>query len=165
MLVLVGVLSEVFTKFFCPYGKNEEVNGDKEGESAITCQTKAIAKVFKETSQEKKDIVEEMGFGALAHVLEMNVSHNLLRELIDFYDYYHGCLKTLHEKIYITSDKIAAALGINHSENHFPKKVDYGKLNPADKQIIDSFKCIMLASLTKSILEMSVEREENRQKF
>ncbi|XLR27019.1 hypothetical protein S83_054919, partial [Arachis hypogaea] len=77
------------------------------------CQTKAIAKVFKEMSQEKKDIVEEMGFGALAHVLEMNISHNLLRELVACYDDYYGCLKTLHEKIYITPDKVAAALGIN----------------------------------------------------
>ncbi|XLS84822.1 hypothetical protein HN51_034988, partial [Arachis hypogaea] len=75
---------------------------------------KAIATVFKILSQEKKDVVEEMGFDALAHVPEMNVSHALLRELIDCYDEYHGCLKTLHGKIYITPHKIAAALGISH---------------------------------------------------
>ncbi|QHO52480.1 uncharacterized protein DS421_2g39690 [Arachis hypogaea] len=75
------------------------------------CQTKTIATVFKNFSQEKKDIVEEMGFGALAHVPEMNVSHALLKELIDCYDEYRGCLKTLHEEIYITPVKITAVLG------------------------------------------------------
>ena len=35
MLVLVGVLSEVLTKFFCPYRKNEEDNSDKEEEAAL----------------------------------------------------------------------------------------------------------------------------------
>ncbi|RYQ83160.1 hypothetical protein Ahy_B10g101785 [Arachis hypogaea] len=74
----------------------------------------SLATVFNNMSQEKKDIVEEMGFGALAHVPEMNVSHALLRKLIDFYDEYRGCLKTLHEKIYITPAKVAAALGISH---------------------------------------------------
>ncbi|XLR68696.1 hypothetical protein S83_019368, partial [Arachis hypogaea] len=77
------------------------------------CQTKAIAKMFKEMSQEKKDIVEKMGFGMLAHVPEMNVSYSLLRELVACYDDYYACLKILHGKIYITPDKVAAALGIN----------------------------------------------------
>ncbi|KAL4288412.1 hypothetical protein AHAS_Ahas19G0283600 [Arachis hypogaea] len=106
-----------------------------------------------------------MGFGALAHVPKMNVSHALLGELINYYDEYHGCLKTLHRKIYITPRKIAAALGINHSENRFPKTVEYSKLNEVDKAIFDSLKCVMLVSLTKSVVDMSVEGEENRQKF
>ncbi|RYR74096.1 hypothetical protein Ahy_A02g008713 [Arachis hypogaea] len=102
------------------------------------CQTKTIATVFKNFSQEKKDIVEEMGFGALAHVPEMNVSHALLKELIDCYDEYR---------------------------NHFPGKVEYGKLNEADKAKFDSLKYVTLATLTKSVLDMSVEGEENRQQF
>ncbi|QHN83733.1 uncharacterized protein DS421_20g707290 [Arachis hypogaea] len=116
-------------------------------------------------SQEKKVVVEEMGFGALAHVLEMKVSHTLLRELIDCYDEYHGCLKTLHGKIYITPAKVAAALGISHGRDRFLKKIDYHKLNEEDKAIFDSLKCVTLATLTKSILNMSVEGEEKRHKF
>ncbi|QHN97634.1 uncharacterized protein DS421_18g629070 [Arachis hypogaea] len=109
--------------------------------------------MFKEMSQEKKDIVEEMGFGVLAHLPKMNVSHSLLRELIACHDDYHGCLKTLHGKIYITPG------------NRFPEKVEYGSLNEADKATIDSLKCVTLASLTKSVLDMSVEGEENRKKL
>ncbi|RYR78310.1 hypothetical protein Ahy_A01g003065 [Arachis hypogaea] len=121
--------------------------------------------MFKNMSQKKKDIVEEMGFDALAHVPEMKVSHALLRELIDCYDEYHGFLKTLRGKIYITPAKVVAALGISHGGDHFPKKVDYCKLNEEDKAIFDSLKCVTLVTLTKFILNMSVEGEENRQKF
>ncbi|RYR14956.1 hypothetical protein Ahy_B04g071678 [Arachis hypogaea] len=55
------------------------------------CQTKAIATMFRNMSQEKRDIVEQMGFGALAHVLEMNISHALLRELVDRFDEISAC--------------------------------------------------------------------------
>ncbi|XLR19038.1 hypothetical protein S83_046950, partial [Arachis hypogaea] len=78
------------------------------------CQTKAMATVYRDMTQEKKDIVEEMGFGALAHVSEMNVSHALLRELINHFDEEKGCLKTLQGRIYITSQKVAAALDITN---------------------------------------------------
>ncbi|KAL4391535.1 hypothetical protein AHAS_Ahas03G0254800 [Arachis hypogaea] len=79
----------------------------------LRCQTKSISRMLKEMSEEKKNIVEEMKFGALAHILEMNISHKLLRELIHCYDAYHGCLNTLYGKIYITLTKIRDALRIN----------------------------------------------------
>ncbi|QHO07285.1 uncharacterized protein DS421_14g462310 [Arachis hypogaea] len=123
----------------------------------LRCQTKVIARVFKNMSQQKKDIVEEMGFTALAHIPEMNFSHKLLRELVACYDDYYGYLDTLHGRIYITPIKIADALGINHDRNHFSEKVEYGKLSEQNKKIIDSFKSATLASLTKSVLDMSVE--------
>ncbi|KAL4345095.1 hypothetical protein AHAS_Ahas11G0244100 [Arachis hypogaea] len=112
-------------------------------------------------SQDKKNIVEEMGFSVLAHVPEMNVCHKLLRELIGYYDDYYGYLDTLYSRIYITPAKIRDALGINQGRECFPKKVEYSKLSEKNKQIIDSFKGATLASLTKSMLDMSVEGEEN----
>ncbi|XLR23188.1 hypothetical protein S83_051088, partial [Arachis hypogaea] len=78
------------------------------------CQTKAIATVYREMGQEKKDIVEEMGFGGLTHVPEMNVFDTLLIELLDRFDVESGCLKTLQGTIYITPRKVAAALGITN---------------------------------------------------
>ncbi|RYR16479.1 hypothetical protein Ahy_B04g073508 [Arachis hypogaea] len=102
------------------------------------CQTKAIATVYREIGQEKKDIVEGMGFGDLARVPEMNVSTTLLIELIDRFDIERGCLKTKQGTINIT-----------------PRKVDYNKLNPADKEIFDSVKNISLATLARNVLDMS----------
>ncbi|XLR20773.1 hypothetical protein S83_048685, partial [Arachis hypogaea] len=78
------------------------------------CQTKAIATVYREIGQEKKDIVEGMGFGDLARVPEMNVSTTLLIELIDRFDIERGCLKTKQGTINITPRKVAAALGITN---------------------------------------------------
>ncbi|RYQ96793.1 hypothetical protein Ahy_B08g092667 [Arachis hypogaea] len=116
--------------------------------------------------QEKRDIVEGMGFGGLAHVPEMNISNTLLIELIDRFDIERGCLKTKQGTINITPRKVAAALGItNNGGNLFPEKVDYNKLNPADKEIFDTIKNISLATLAKNVLEMSVEGEENQKKF
>ncbi|RYQ79538.1 hypothetical protein Ahy_Scaffold5g107756 [Arachis hypogaea] len=85
----------------------------------LRCQTKSIARVFKEMSVEKKNIVQEMGFVALAHIPEMNISHKLLRELIRCYDAYHGCLETLYGRIYITPAKMRDALGINFGGGSF----------------------------------------------
>ncbi|QHO15455.1 uncharacterized protein DS421_10g295070 [Arachis hypogaea] len=116
-------------------------------------------------SQQKRDIVDEMGFSALAHIPEMNVSHKLLRELISYYDEYYGYLDTLYGRIHITPAKVPIALGINHGGNRFSEKVEYDKLSEADKEIIDSFKGVALAYLTKYVLDLSVEGEENRKKF
>ncbi|RYR62067.1 hypothetical protein Ahy_A04g019406 [Arachis hypogaea] len=129
------------------------------------CQTKAISTVYRKTSQEKKDIVEEMGFGALANIPKMNVSNTMLKELLDQFDEEKGCLKTLQGKIYITPWKVAATLSITNGGNRFPEKVDYNNLNPADKKIFDSIKNISLVTLTRNVLDMSVEGEENRKKF
>ncbi|KAL4299215.1 hypothetical protein AHAS_Ahas17G0078600 [Arachis hypogaea] len=129
------------------------------------CQTKVMATMYRDMTQEKKDIVEEMGFGGLAHVPEMNFSHALLRELIDHFDEEKACLKTLQGRIYITLRKVAAALGITNGGNRFDYKVDYNNLNPEDKKIFDSVKNIFLATLTRNVLDMSIEGEENQKKF
>ncbi|RYQ85698.1 hypothetical protein Ahy_B10g105287 [Arachis hypogaea] len=120
-------------------------------------QTKLIARVFKGMSEEKKNIVEEMEFGVLPHIPEMNISRKLLKELIRCYDAYNGWLETLYCKIYITPAKIR--------DDRFPQKVEYRKLSEEQKEIIDSFKGATLASLTKSVIDMSVEGEENQMKF
>ncbi|XLR50580.1 hypothetical protein S83_001252, partial [Arachis hypogaea] len=78
------------------------------------CQTRTIATVYRKMSQEKKEIVEQIGFGGLPHVPEMNVSNTMLVELIDRFDIERGCLKTLQGTINITPRKVAAALGINN---------------------------------------------------
>ncbi|KAL4366049.1 hypothetical protein AHAS_Ahas07G0167200 [Arachis hypogaea] len=49
--------------------------------------------------------------------------------------------------------------------DHFPEKVTYSKLNEQQKEIVDSFKGAALASLIKSMIDMSVEGEENLLKF
>ncbi|RYR28503.1 hypothetical protein Ahy_B01g052646 [Arachis hypogaea] len=126
------------------------------------CQTKAIATVYKEMGQEKRDIVEAMGFGGLEHVPELNVSNTLLIELSDQFDIERGCLKIKQGTINITLRKVAAALGITNGENLFLEKVDYNKLNPTDKEIFDNVKNISLATLAKNVLDMSVEGEENQ---
>ncbi|RYR25072.1 hypothetical protein Ahy_B02g058705 [Arachis hypogaea] len=68
-------------------------------------------------------------------------------------------------KIYITPQKVAAALGITNGGNRFSDKVDYNNLNPADKKIFDSVKNISFVTLTRNVLDMRVEGEENRKKF
>ncbi|RYR24737.1 hypothetical protein Ahy_B02g058258 [Arachis hypogaea] len=144
---------------------NENNNKDYQRKLIIAYAKQAIATVYRKMSKKKKDIVEEMGFGALANVSEMNVSNTLLKELLDRFDEEKGCLKTLQGKIYITHRKVADALGITNGGNHFPDKVDYNNLNLVGKEIFDSVKNIFLATLTRNVLDMSVEGEENQKKF
>ncbi|KAL4316497.1 hypothetical protein AHAS_Ahas15G0291000 [Arachis hypogaea] len=100
-------------------------------------------------SVEKKTIVEKMGFGALAHIPELNISHMFLRELICCFDSYHGCLDTLYSKTYIIHAKIRDALGIN-----------FGGII-----VFTFYICATLVSLTKSVIDMSVGGEKNWLKF
>ncbi|RYR29911.1 hypothetical protein Ahy_B01g054555 [Arachis hypogaea] len=95
----------------------------------------------------------------------MNDSHALLRELIDHFDEEKRWLKTLQGRIYITPQKVAAALSITNGGNRFNDKVDYNNLNPEDKKIFYSVKNISLVTLTGNVLDMNVEGEENRKKF
>ncbi|KAL4350161.1 uncharacterized protein DS421_10g298110 [Arachis hypogaea] len=76
----------------------------------LRCSTRSIARVFIELSERKKAIVEEMKFGALRHIPELNISHKLLRELILSFDLYHGFLDTCYANVYITSAKIKDAM-------------------------------------------------------
>ncbi|KAL4345680.1 hypothetical protein AHAS_Ahas11G0302600 [Arachis hypogaea] len=80
-------------------------------------------------SDQKKAIIEEMGFGALRHILSLNVPHNLLRELAHFFDLYKGFLETRFGKIDITPIKIRDALGLNSTGDLFPQKVVYKVLS------------------------------------
>ncbi|RYR51406.1 hypothetical protein Ahy_A06g026421 [Arachis hypogaea] len=59
----------------------------------------------------------------------------------------------------------AEYISLNGQRDRFPQKVDYRKLNEEDKAIFDSLKCVTLVTLTKSFLNMSIEGEENWQKF
>ncbi|RYR39029.1 hypothetical protein Ahy_A09g044423 [Arachis hypogaea] len=147
--------------------KESRENSTRKKQKQTTTATKIDETKMKKTIVTKKDKPRYnlKKFGVLAHVPKMNVSHAFLRELVDCYNEYHGYLKTLHGKTYVTPGKIADVLGIHHGGNRFPDKVEYGKLNEADKQIFDSLKCVTLATLTKSVLDMSVEGEENRQRF
>ncbi|KAL4390380.1 hypothetical protein AHAS_Ahas03G0139300 [Arachis hypogaea] len=116
--------------------------------------------MFKELSVEKKIIIEEMEFGALIHILELKVSHKFSRELIRCFIVYYEFLDSLYKKIYITPLKIRDALGINFGKDRFFEKIKYNKLNEEQKEIIDNFKGATLASLTKSVIDMSVEEKE-----
>ncbi|KAL4288489.1 hypothetical protein AHAS_Ahas19G0291300 [Arachis hypogaea] len=90
--------------------------------------------------QEKKDIVEGMGFGGLAHVPEMNVSDTLLIELLDRFDIERGCLKTLQGTINITPRKVAAALGITNGEKKKKKNKNVERDSSSEEERLSEFK-------------------------
>ncbi|KAL4338307.1 hypothetical protein AHAS_Ahas12G0197100 [Arachis hypogaea] len=48
---------------------------------------------FRKLSKEKKVIVDEMVFGTLSHIPSLNVTHKLLKELTNSFDFYEnkGC--------------------------------------------------------------------------
>ncbi|RYR31471.1 hypothetical protein Ahy_B01g056268 [Arachis hypogaea] len=95
-------------------------------------------------SHEKKGIVQELGFGGLMHIPPMNVLHKLLKEL---------------------------AYSLNLIKPHwtpsplFPGKVKFQELSEEDKEVFRSFQGTNLKQLTNSMMEISVDGDEDRLKF
>ncbi|XLQ99781.1 hypothetical protein S83_065980, partial [Arachis hypogaea] len=82
--------------------------------SLLQMPNKGNSNSVQENESRKERYLEQMGFGGLANVPEMNVSNTLLVELLDRFDIERGCLKTLQGTINITPRKVVAALDINN---------------------------------------------------
>ncbi|KAL4288023.1 hypothetical protein AHAS_Ahas19G0244700 [Arachis hypogaea] len=112
-------------------------------------------------SDDKKVIVEELGFADMRHIPTLNVPHRLLKELAYSFDLYKSTLDTWYGVIHITLDKIGDVLGLNASGKCYPNKIVNKEINEEQKEVIENFKGCTLSQLTKSFIDMSIDGLEN----
>ncbi|KAL4396847.1 hypothetical protein AHAS_Ahas01G0132800 [Arachis hypogaea] len=124
-----------------------------------------MADDFRKMSSEKKVIVDEMGFCALSHIPSLNVTHKLLKGLATSFNFYENTLIKRYGKISITPVKIRDALDLIVIGDAFSEKIINKDITEEQKKVIKNFKGSSLSSLTKYLLEMSIDGDKNSLKF
>ncbi|RYR62741.1 hypothetical protein Ahy_A04g020476 [Arachis hypogaea] len=85
-------------------------------------------------SNERKAIVQELGFSGLMRIPPMNVSHKLLKELAYSFDLIRNTLDTRYGVYHINKENIGAILG-----PLFSSKLKFQELTEKDKEVYRSF--------------------------
>ncbi|QHO53923.1 uncharacterized protein DS421_2g52260 [Arachis hypogaea] len=131
----------------------------------LKCATHLLSDKFRNTSEEKKTIVRDLGFGGLMHIPPLRVHHQMLRELANNFKLGENRLETGYGSFKITPRKIGHALGINATGDLFSQKVDYKKLSEDDKVIFRRSQGKTLKSLTDEMMDIGVGNKEERLMF
>ncbi|KAL4391081.1 hypothetical protein AHAS_Ahas03G0209400 [Arachis hypogaea] len=121
----------------------------------------------------KKNLVDELGFGAMRRISGLNLTHQMLKELTNLFYLYNSSLDTWYRKIKITPIKIRDAFALKASGKNPFCNLFY-QLNFNIFYIIFAllkyfcycyrrllFKGCSLSFLTKSLTKMSVDELEN----
>ncbi|RYR48752.1 hypothetical protein Ahy_A07g034830 [Arachis hypogaea] len=131
----------------------------------LKCATRLLSEKFEKMSKPKKEIVRELGFGGLMHILPMNVPHKLLKELANSFKLGKNTLETSYGSFKVKPKIIGAALGLNASRDLFPDKVSYKNLFEENKLIFRRFQGNTLKKLTDDTMSIGVENEQDRLMF
>ncbi|QHN77075.1 uncharacterized protein DS421_19g649480 [Arachis hypogaea] len=131
----------------------------------LKCATHLLSDKFRNMSKEKKEIVRDLGFGGLMHILPLRVHHQILKELANSFKLGENILKTGYGSFKVRPKIIGAALGINASGDLFPQKINYKDLSEDDKQIFRRFQGKILKNLTDEMMAIGVDNEQDRLMF
>ncbi|RYR53184.1 hypothetical protein Ahy_A06g028182 [Arachis hypogaea] len=131
----------------------------------LRCLTRLLHDKFQNMSNEKKVIIQELGFDGLMHIPPMNMPHKLLKELTYSFDLIRNTLDTRYGVLSINQENIRVAIGLNASGSLFPGKVNYKELSEGDKEVYRSFQGKTLKQLTESMMKIRVDSDKNHLKF
>ncbi|RYR38646.1 hypothetical protein Ahy_A09g043769 [Arachis hypogaea] len=105
----------------------------------LKCATHLLSEKFRNMSDEKKEIVTDLGFGGLMHIPPLRVQHKILKELANSFKLGKNTIKTGYGSFKVRPKTIGAALGLNTSGDLPPQKVNYKDLSEDNKQIFRRF--------------------------
>ncbi|MED6227232.1 hypothetical protein PIB30_111426, partial [Stylosanthes scabra] len=86
-------------------------------------------------------------------------------ELVDSFNTNDNSMRTTLGRIKLDASKIGDALGLNARGNTYEKKIENKKLSDEQKAVVNSFKGVTLLSLKRTIIETTMDSEENTRKF
>ncbi|MED6165724.1 hypothetical protein PIB30_102307 [Stylosanthes scabra] len=142
-------------------GKRKQYNKS----NRTRCSPSDVAKLLEKLSSEQKAVVRDMGFGALENLSILNISKKMMIELVDSFNTNDNSMRTTLGRIKLDASKIGDALGLNARGNTYEKKIENKKLSDEQKAVVNSFKGVTLLSLKRTIIETTVDYEENTRKF
>ncbi|RYR21981.1 hypothetical protein Ahy_B03g067275 [Arachis hypogaea] len=127
--------------------------------------THLLSDKFRNMSEEKKEIVRDLGFGGLMRIPPLRVHHQILRELANSFKLGKNRLEIGYGSFKVRQKTIGAALGINASGDLFSHKVNYKDLSEDHKQIFRRFQGKTLKNLTDEMMTIGVDNEQDRLMF
>ncbi|RYQ91965.1 hypothetical protein Ahy_B09g098038 [Arachis hypogaea] len=131
----------------------------------LKCATHLMSEKFGNMSEEKKEIVRDLGFGGMMHIPPLRVHHKLLKELANSFKLGKNTLETGYGLFRVRPSTIGATLGLNASGDIFSQKVSYKELSEENKQIFRRFQGKTLKNLTDEMMTIAVENEQDRLMF
>ncbi|MED6198739.1 hypothetical protein PIB30_069440 [Stylosanthes scabra] len=129
------------------------------------CSPSDVAKLLKKLSSEQKAVVRDTGFGALENLSILNISKKMMMELVHSFNTNDNSMRTTLGRIKLDASKIGDALGLNARGNTYEKKIENKKLSDEKKDAVNSFKGVTILSLKRTIIETTMDSEENSRKF
>ncbi|MED6140921.1 hypothetical protein PIB30_098280, partial [Stylosanthes scabra] len=131
------------------------------------CLPKTVAMMFDylKEHQDKRALVDQMGFGALSHLPNKNLNQRLLKQLFDRHDIYDNTIYSDIAAVKITTRKIGDALGLSSNGTGYDTRVVRKKLSQEDKDTYKFFQGKSAVALQNLIKSTPLDTDDNQKLF
>ncbi|MED6153949.1 hypothetical protein PIB30_107156, partial [Stylosanthes scabra] len=130
------------------------------------CSPSELAKTYAVLSNEKKALVHEMGFGALAeNVSNYNFSNLIMMELVDSFHIPDSTIRTNIGRFKVDATKVGHALGLNATGGLYRQKILKKEVPPEQYEAADKYRKKSLADLRDMVTQIQLDTEEGITNF
>ncbi|MED6190032.1 hypothetical protein PIB30_101754 [Stylosanthes scabra] len=145
-------------------GKQSDVQYDKC--HRMRCSPSELAKTYTVLSNEKKALLHEMGFGALAeNVSNYNFSNLIMMELVDSFHIPDSTIRTNIGRFKVDATKVGHALGLNATGGLYRQKMLKKEVPPEQYKAADKYRKKSLADLRDMVTQIQLDTEEGITSF
>ncbi|MED6188195.1 hypothetical protein PIB30_083771 [Stylosanthes scabra] len=132
----------------------------------MRCSPSELAKTYAVLSNEKKALVHEMGFGALAeNVSNYNFSNLIMMELVDSFHIPDNTIRTNIGRFKVDATKVGHALGLNATGGLYRQKMLKKEVPPEQYEAADKYRKKSLADLRDMVTQIQLDTEEGITNF
>ncbi|MED6208110.1 hypothetical protein PIB30_041982 [Stylosanthes scabra] len=130
------------------------------------CSPSELAKTYIGFSNQKKALVHEMGFGALAeNVSNYNFSNLIMMELVDSFHIPDNTIRTNIGRFKVDATKVGHALGLNAMGGLYRQKMLKKEVPREQYEAADKFRKKSLADLRDMMTQIKLDTEEDITNF
>ncbi|MED6213992.1 hypothetical protein PIB30_098762, partial [Stylosanthes scabra] len=129
------------------------------------CSPSELAKTYAVLSNEKKALVHEMGFGALAENVSNYNFSNLIMELVDSFHIPDSTIRTNIGRFKEDATKVGHALGMNATGGLYRQKMLKKEVPPEQYEAADKYRKKSLADLRDMVTQIQLDTKEGITNF